>query len=98
MPISAASAPELAALTAPRGVRNSPETVTAGDEYLPRASDLKVWHAQRPLDGPVVAASGAASWETRVDRGSRIELATHAPAARAAAPGALGVPGLARSR
>jgi len=78
-PIPAAAEPELAALVHPEVVRNSPETVTAGDEYLPRASDLQVWHTQRPLDGPVVAASGEARWETRVDRGSRIELTTHSP-------------------
>ncbi len=78
-PLPPAAEPELAALVHPEVVRNSPETVTAGDEYLPRASDTQVWHAQRPLDGPVVAASGPARWETRVDRGSRIELATHSP-------------------
>ena len=76
-PIPAAASAELASLVHPDVVRNSIETVTAGDEYLPRASDTNVWRLQRPLDGPVVAASGPARWETRVDRGTRIELATH---------------------
>jgi hypothetical protein len=75
--LPASAEPHLVALVHPEVVRNSPETVTAGDEYLPRASDPQVWRAQRPLDGPVVAASGPARWETRVDRGSHIELATH---------------------
>lgn len=79
-PLPRAAQPELEARVHPDVVRNSAETVTAGDEYLPRGSDTNVWHAQRPLDGPVVAASGPARWETRIDAGSRIELATHSPA------------------
>lgn len=71
---------QLEAAMHPEVVRNSLETVTAGDEYLPRASDLDVWRVQRPLDGPVVAASGPATWETLADGGSHIELLTHAPA------------------
>jgi hypothetical protein len=78
-PIPKDAALKLASLLHPDVVRNSPETVTAGDEYLPRAADTNVWHSQRPLDGPVVAASGPARWETLVDGGSHIELATHAP-------------------
>ncbi len=68
---------QLESLVHPEVVRNSSEGVTALDEYLPRASDLAVWRTQRPLDGPVVAASGPARWETRVDTGTRIELTTH---------------------
>jgi hypothetical protein len=71
---------QLQSLVHPEVVRNSAEGVTAGDEYLPRASDMAVWRTQRPLDGPVVAASGPATWEIRADAGSRIELATHSPA------------------
>jgi hypothetical protein len=76
-PVPSAAEPELAAIVHPEVVRNSVQGVTAGDEYLPRASDLVVWRTQRPLDGPVVAASGPARWETRLDAGSHIELATH---------------------
>jgi hypothetical protein len=79
-PLAPSVESQVAAAMHPEVVRNSMETVTAGDEYLPRASDTEVWHLQRPLDGPVVAASGPATWETRVDGGSRIELVTRAPA------------------
>ncbi|HUK63235.1 MAG TPA: hypothetical protein VLV15_07880, partial [Dongiaceae bacterium] len=36
-----------------------------------------VWRAERPLDGPVVAATGAVRWDTLRNGGTRIELATH---------------------
>ncbi|MFI5315239.1 MAG: hypothetical protein ACHQ6T_06040 [Myxococcota bacterium] len=78
-PIPREEEPQVAAAIQPQVVRNSPETVTAGDEYLPREADPAVWRVQRPLQGPVVAASGPARWETLADRGSRIELETHAP-------------------
>jgi hypothetical protein len=80
VPIGAADAQQLEALLHPEVIRNSGESVTAGDEYLPRASDRRVWSAQRPVEGPVVSASGPATWETLHDGGSRMELATHAPA------------------
>jgi hypothetical protein len=67
-------------LIRPEQIRNGAETVTAGDEYLPRASDRHVWIAQRPLDGAVVAASGPARWETARNGGTHIEMTTHAPA------------------
>ncbi len=78
-PLTADEARTLDRVLHPEQIRNSAETVTAGDEYLPRASDRTVWYAQRPIAGPVVAASGPASWETLRNGGTRIELATHAP-------------------
>jgi len=79
-PLNLESAHHLEALLHPDVIRNSGESVTAADEYLPRASDRDVWHLQRPVQGPVVSASGPATWETRRDAGSHIELTTHAPA------------------
>jgi len=80
VPIGIEDGRQLEALLHPEVIRNSGETVTAGDEYLPRASDRDVWFAQRPIDGPVVSASGPATWQTLRDGGTRIELATRAPA------------------
>lgn len=79
-PISPADQVELAAALHPEVVRQSGEMVTARDEYLPRGSDRRVWFEQRPAQGPVVAASGQLSLETRRDEGTRIELVSHAPA------------------
>ena len=79
VPLSAADVIKLDGLLLPEKIRSSAETVTAGDEYLPRASDRNVWYEQRPVEGPVVAASGPARWETLRNGGTRIELATHAP-------------------
>jgi hypothetical protein len=62
------------ALVHPEVVRKSGENVTLGDEYLPRAADTEVWRAERPIEGPVVAATGPVRWQTRVNRGSAIEL------------------------
>src|SRR5258706_1456285 len=62
-PLPPGNAAELAALGHPEAVRTSPEPGTAAAQDLPPPSDVDVWHAQRPLDGPVVAASGAARWE-----------------------------------
>jgi len=64
---------------APEVVRQSGASVTVGDEYLPRAAEPELWKRERPIDGPVAAvASGAVRWDTLVDRGSHVELATHA--------------------
>ena len=80
VPLNAADARLLEALLHPEVIRQSGQTVTAGDEYLPRASDRDVWRLQRPLEGPVVSTSGPATWATRRDGGTRMELVTHAPA------------------
>ncbi|HTO68363.1 MAG TPA: hypothetical protein VMR31_00750 [Myxococcota bacterium] len=64
----------------PAAVRETPISVTVGDEYLPRAADPDVWKRDRPIAGPVAGASGPVRWETLADGGSRIELATHADA------------------
>jgi len=72
-------APRLAALADPDAVRQSFESVTVLDEYLPRAGDPQIWRSDRPFDGPVIAAAGAVRWETALDTGTRIELTTHSP-------------------
>jgi hypothetical protein len=74
-------APRLAALADPGAVRQSFESVTVLDEYLPRAADPQIWRSDRPFDGPVIAAIGAVRWETALDTGTRIELTTHSPEA-----------------
>ena len=48
-PLTADEARTLDRVLHPEQIRNSAETVTAGDEYLPRASDRTVWYAQRPI-------------------------------------------------
>ena len=67
------------ALVHPDVIRQGDETVTLGDEYLPRSADTVVWRVQRPLEGPVVSASGLVRWRTLVDGGTRIELETSSP-------------------
>jgi hypothetical protein len=66
------------ALAHPELIRNGVERVTLGDEYLPRQADPRVWFTQRPLEGPVISSSGLVRWKTLEDRGTRIELETHA--------------------
>jgi len=80
-PFSARLAAVVPVIVSPEIIRRGAETVTLGDEYLPRASDLAVWHEQRPIEGPVVAASAPVQWRTVVDRGTRIELETTSPSA-----------------
>lgn len=69
------------AIVSPRIIRGGAQTVTLGDEYLPRASDTTVWHEQRPIEGAVVSASAAVEWRTLADGGTRIELETSSPSA-----------------
>ena len=69
------------AFVSPENIRRGAETVTLGDEYLPRASNLAVWHEQRPIEGPVVSANAAVKWRTVADGGTRIELETSSPSA-----------------
>ena len=73
-------AAQLARALQPEAVRRSGASVTVGDEYLPRAAEPELWRRERPLEGPVVGASGVVRWETLLDRGSHLELATHADA------------------
>lgn len=54
------------------------ETVTLGDEYLPRAADTDLWRSERPIEGPVVAATGPVRWETLANGGSAFELQVRA--------------------
>ncbi len=74
-------------------IRNGVERVTLGDEYLPRAARESVWYTQRPIEGPVVAATSGARWRTLENGGTRIvlQVETEAPArlrlARFAWPG-----------
>jgi hypothetical protein len=79
-PLSAEVARMAPALLSPEVVRRAGPSVTLGDEYLPRAADTEVWLAERPIEGPVVAASAPASWKTRANRGSALELVTDAAA------------------
>jgi hypothetical protein len=76
-PLSPEAQSRLAALDGPRAVRTSGASVTVGDEYLPRPADPGVWRTERPVDGPVVAATGATRFETLADGGTHIELVTH---------------------
>jgi hypothetical protein len=68
------------ALVHPEVIREAGETVTLGDEYLPRAADTELWRAERPIEGPVVTATGPVNWQTRANRGSSFELDTRASA------------------
>jgi hypothetical protein len=61
-------------LLAPEAVRNGKQSVTVGDEFLPRGADPSSWLRRRPTRGPVVGASPPAQIEIIRDAGSQIEL------------------------
>ena len=64
----------LPAILAPASVREGRQSVSALDEYIPRAADPETWRTERPTLGPVVWVRGDASIEVTLDRGTRIGL------------------------
>ncbi len=64
----------LPAILAPTSVREGSQSVSALDEYIPRAANPETWQNERPSLGPVVWVRGDASLEVTLDRGTRIDL------------------------
>ena len=57
---------------APETIRSGRQSVTVGDEYLPRGASPRVWLEERPRQGPIVAISDAADARIEEDRGTRM--------------------------
>jgi hypothetical protein len=59
---------------APAAVRRGNQSVTVGDEYLPRGADPSVWRRDAASPQPVRVLSGAAELFEVAERGSRLDL------------------------
>ena len=57
---------------APETIRSGDQSVTVGDEYLPRGADPEAWLLERPREGPIVAMSNPVTVRIEEDRGTHI--------------------------
>ena len=73
-PLRPAIKARLPAILAPASIREGRQSVTALDEYLPRAADPETWRTERPTLGPVVWVRGEARIEVVEEGGTRITL------------------------
>jgi hypothetical protein len=64
----------LPAILAPTSIREGRQSVTALDEYLPRAANSETWRTERPTQGPVVRVLGDARIDVVEEGGTRITL------------------------
>lgn len=73
-PIAPEIRARLSEVLAPESIRSGRQSVTVGDEYLPRAANPATWKSQRTPHGPVVAVAGDAEIAVIRNTGSWIEL------------------------
>ncbi|MEE8509353.1 MAG: hypothetical protein V3T07_09835 [Myxococcota bacterium] len=73
-PIAPEMRARLSEVLAPESIRSGSQSVTVGDEYLPRAANPAAWKSQRPQNGPVVSVVGDAEIAVIRNNGTWIEL------------------------